>query len=94
MHELYTLEQIAIEGYGSHNFPKGFVHLPGILISTQKILVVNALTNFANITLSSLYFDITKDSLYANRMENPERMAIVAVLEQVMKFINLDMDIS
>ena len=47
------------------------------------LAVINALTNFANITLSSLYFDITKDCLYANDVHNRERKAVVAVLEQV-----------
>jgi isoleucyl-tRNA synthetase len=47
------------------------------------LTVVNALTNFANITLSSFYFDITKDCLYANSNENLGRRAVVTVLEQV-----------
>ncbi|KAF9523263.1 tRNA synthetases class I-domain-containing protein [Crepidotus variabilis] len=68
MNELYTLEQTALEGYTTYNFPK----------------VINALNNFANITMSSLYFDITKDSLYANGSQNHERRAIVTVLEQVL----------
>ncbi|KAG5634944.1 hypothetical protein H0H81_000255 [Sphagnurus paluster] len=68
MHELYNLEQTALEGYASYNFPK----------------VINSLTNFANITLSSLYFDITKDCLYANSLASPERRAVVTVLEQVL----------
>ncbi|KAG6872580.1 hypothetical protein C0995_008647 [Termitomyces sp. Mi166 len=68
MHELYTLEQTALEGYSSYNFPK----------------VINSLTNFANITLSSLYLDITKDCLYANSLASPERRAVVNVLEQAL----------
>ncbi|KAG5716151.1 Isoleucyl-tRNA synthetase [Termitomyces sp. T112] len=68
MHELYTLEQTALEGYSSYNFPK----------------VINSLTNFANITLSSLYFDITKDCLYANSLSSLERRAVVTVLEQAL----------
>jgi len=47
--------------------------------------VINTLTNFANITLSSLYFDISKDSLYANDIASFERRATVTVLEQVLK---------
>ena len=46
-------------------------------------VVVNALTNFANLTLSSLYFDITKDCLYAEERYGKERRAILTVLEQV-----------
>ncbi|KAG6885563.1 hypothetical protein C0993_012806 [Termitomyces sp. T159_Od127] len=68
MHELYTLEQTALEGYSSYNFPK----------------VINSLTNFANVTLSSLYLDITKDCLYANSLSSPERRAVVTVLEQAL----------
>jgi len=68
MHELYTLEQTALEGYRTYNFPK----------------VISALNNFANITLSSLYFDITKDCLYANSIQSRERRAVVTVLEYVL----------
>ncbi|KAF8157025.1 tRNA synthetases class I-domain-containing protein [Crassisporium funariophilum] len=68
MHELYTLEQIALEGYASYNFPQ----------------VITSLNNFANITLSSLYFDITKDNLYANSIDSFERRAVVTVLEKVL----------
>lgn len=42
-----------------------------------------ALVNFANTTLSSLYFDITKDCLYANSFRSIERKAVVTVLEKV-----------
>ncbi|KAF9459744.1 tRNA synthetases class I-domain-containing protein [Collybia nuda] len=69
MHELYNLERTALDGYSTYNFPK----------------VINALTNFANITLSSLYFDITKDCLYANGITSHERRAVVTVLEQVLR---------
>jgi isoleucyl-tRNA synthetase len=44
---------------------------------------MNALTHFANVTLSSLYFDITKDCLYADSRSNPKRRAIEMVLQQV-----------
>ncbi|KAJ7512047.1 tRNA synthetases class I-domain-containing protein [Mycena galericulata] len=72
MHELYTLEQTALEGYSQYNFAK----------------VVAALSNFANITLSSLYFDISKDGLYANSLYSLERRAVVTVLEQVLTTMN------
>lgn len=42
-----------------------------------------ALTNFANITLSSLYFDITKDVLYANDVHSIERRVVVDTLKRV-----------
>ena len=45
--------------------------------------VVNSIINFSNITLSSLYFDITKDCLYANHNASKERRAVITVLEEV-----------
>ena len=45
--------------------------------------VISTLTNFTNITLSSLYFDITKDNLYANSLSSPERRSTVTVLQHV-----------
>lgn len=42
-----------------------------------------ALTNFANITLSSLYFDIMKDVLYANNVHSMERRVVVDTLKRV-----------
>ncbi|KAF8630473.1 hypothetical protein AX15_002904 [Amanita polypyramis BW_CC] len=71
MHELYKLEQTALEGYASYNFSKAMV----------------ALTNFANITLSSLYFDVTKDCLYAEGIHNLHRRAIVTVFEHILSTI-------
>ncbi|OJA11543.1 hypothetical protein AZE42_09678 [Rhizopogon vesiculosus] len=68
MNELYKLDQTAAEGYASYNFPK----------------VVNTLSNFANITLSSLYFVITKDCLYVNDIQNIERRAVVTTLAAVL----------
>ncbi|EDR09531.1 uncharacterized protein LACBIDRAFT_318681 [Laccaria bicolor S238N-H82] len=68
MHELYQLEQTALEAYASYNFLK----------------VVNALSHFANITLSSLYFDITKDCLYADTPGGQQRRAVMTVLEHIL----------
>ena len=48
-----------------------------------ELPVINALANFTNITLSSLYFDITKDCLYADAIDSVKRRAVVTVLEQV-----------
>lgn len=45
--------------------------------------VVNLVSNFGNITLSTLYFDITKDCLYANATSSLERRAVATVLEKV-----------
>ncbi|KAF9482680.1 isoleucyl-tRNA synthetase [Pholiota conissans] len=68
VHELYTLEQTALEAYRSYNFPR----------------VVHALNNFVNNTVSSFYFDITKDCLYADSVDSRERRAVVTVLEQIL----------
>jgi isoleucyl-tRNA synthetase len=48
---------------------------------------MSAVTHLANVTLSSLYFDITKDALYANAADDLERRTIVTVLHQVPKTI-------
>ncbi|KAI6099470.1 tRNA synthetases class I-domain-containing protein [Pisolithus croceorrhizus] len=69
MNELYKLEQSALQGYATYNFPR----------------VMTALVNFANITLSSLYFDITKDVLYANDVCSFERRAVVDTLERILR---------
>lgn len=84
MHELYQLEQTALEGYASYNFLKGLVS-PSFLRRwlTPSLTVVNALSHFANITLSSLYFDITKDCLYADVAGGEQRRAVMTVLEHV-----------
>ncbi|KAH7907567.1 tRNA synthetases class I-domain-containing protein [Hygrophoropsis aurantiaca] len=68
MNELYKLENTAREGYVAYNFPK----------------VMTVLSNFANLTLSSLYLDITKDCLYADSIESKERRVVVATLERAL----------
>ncbi|KAF9652680.1 isoleucyl-tRNA synthetase [Thelephora ganbajun] len=68
MTELRQLEETVLENYKSHDFAK----------------VVTALSNFTNTTLSSLYFDITKDTLYANTPDSIERRSIVTVLEKIL----------
>ncbi|KAI9460791.1 tRNA synthetases class I-domain-containing protein [Boletus coccyginus] len=69
MNELYKLERTAFEGYTAYNFPR----------------VMVALTNFANISLSSLYFDITKDVLYANDLRSIERRVVVDTLKRILQ---------
>ncbi|KAL1744261.1 tRNA synthetases class I-domain-containing protein [Schizophyllum fasciatum] len=69
LHELYQLEQTALDMYAVYNFPR----------------VVHALNNFANVTLSSLYFDVTKDCLYADAVDGVERRTVTAVLEQILR---------
>lgn len=92
MHELCKLDSIAREGYATYNFPRGSYNLHFRTLHFWWLtgvhgLVVTTLTNFANITLSSLYFDITKDCLYADRKDSLQRRAIVTVLEQVRRYL-------
>ncbi|KDQ10334.1 hypothetical protein BOTBODRAFT_494107 [Botryobasidium botryosum FD-172 SS1] len=68
MHQLYQLESLARAEYATFNFHR----------------VVQALTTFANTTLSSLYLDISKDSLYADPTTSVERAAIVTVMNEAL----------
>lgn len=49
----------------------------------KKHTAVQAISRFANVTLSAFYFDITKDILYAERVDSVARRSVVTVLEQV-----------
>ena len=51
-----------------------------------SLTVMNALTHFSNVTLSSIYFDINKDCLYADGLCTPKRRTVIAVLKQVMLY--------
>lgn len=85
MHQLFELERTALSGYAQYNFPKGTSHVlfQDIAVDLKLFPVISTLANFTNITLSSLYFDITKDNLYANSLSNPERRSTVTVLQHV-----------
>jgi isoleucyl-tRNA synthetase len=52
-------------------------------LMTSYNLVTSTLSNFANITLSSFYFDIIKDSLYADGVSDERRRATLFVLQKV-----------
>ncbi|VDC07472.1 unnamed protein product [Peniophora sp. CBMAI 1063] len=69
MHRTWELEKTALEGYEAYNFAK----------------VVNALTTYTTTTLSALYFDITKDALYASAPTSLERRRAVTVCRAVLK---------
>ena len=83
MHDLYELEQAALSSYAQYNFPKGTSPVFGTLSWLELRTVISTLNNFTNITLSSLYFDITKDNLYANSPSSLERRSTVTVLQLV-----------
>ncbi len=78
------LEQAALEAYSTYNFPRGWCeYFPAALRPDVPVLVIHALNNFVNNNLSSFYFDITKDCLYADSVNSHERRVVVTVLEQV-----------
>ncbi|KAI0747007.1 isoleucyl-tRNA synthetase [Daedaleopsis nitida] len=68
LHRLHRLDTVARAGYEAYDFPQ----------------VINELSYFANITLSSFYFDINKDCLYADREDGIERRRVLTVLDQVL----------
>ncbi|OSD08764.1 isoleucyl-tRNA synthetase [Trametes coccinea BRFM310] len=68
LHRLHRLDRVAREGYEAFDFPQ----------------VINELSYFANITLSSFYFDINKDCLYAEREDSIQRRRVLTVLDQVL----------
>lgn len=67
LHELAILSQTAEDAYERFEFNRA----------------VTALTNFCTATLSSLYFEAVKDSLYNNHMRDERRMAVAYVLSKV-----------
>jgi isoleucyl-tRNA synthetase len=84
MHQLFELEQTALGSYAQYNFPKGSdVIFQDLAVDLKLFPVISTLANFTNTTLSSLYFDITKDNLYANSPSSPERRSTVTVLQHV-----------
>ncbi|KAI0702048.1 isoleucyl-tRNA synthetase [Cerioporus squamosus] len=68
LHRLHRLDKMARAGYEGYNYPQ----------------VINELSYFANITLSSFYFDMNKDCLYADRVDGLERRRVLTVLDQVL----------
>ena len=51
----------------------------------MMMVVVNAMTTYTTTTLSALYFDITKDALYASAPTSLERRRAVTVCRAVLK---------
>ncbi|KAF8512558.1 tRNA synthetases class I-domain-containing protein [Hysterangium stoloniferum] len=75
MFQLYQLEKLAKEAYTTYRFAQ----------------VVTALDRFTKITLSSLYFDITKDALYADSPESASRHNILWVMNEILETMNMIM---
>ncbi|GAA5868985.1 hypothetical protein JCM8547_003242 [Rhodosporidiobolus lusitaniae] len=67
LNELYELNRTAREAFSEYQFNKAY----------------QALSTFSNSTLSSFYFDVTKDSLYADSKSSLARRKIVFVLQKV-----------
>ncbi|KAJ1022207.1 hypothetical protein NDA18_005438 [Ustilago nuda] len=69
MQELYQLERACAAAYQVYDFAQ----------------VVRRLTEFTNATLSNLYLDVGKDSLYLDESANERRQMIVAVVDQILR---------
>ncbi|KZO98568.1 isoleucyl-tRNA synthetase [Calocera viscosa TUFC12733] len=69
MDQLYHLERNCHQAYASFQFHR----------------VVHALTDFSTTQLSSLYFDITKDCLYADPIDSRQRRAIITVCKEILR---------
>ncbi|GAA5835693.1 hypothetical protein JCM9279_004619 [Rhodotorula babjevae] len=67
LHELYDLDQTAREAFSTYQFNRAY----------------QALSTFSNSTLSSFYFDVTKDALYASSLSSLARRHIIATLHTV-----------
>lgn len=60
-----------------------FTPCHGIVHQAHLHVVVQSISRFSNNTLSALYYDITKDVLYANKIDSVERRSVAVVLEEV-----------
>uniref|UniRef100_V5GF78 isoleucine--tRNA ligase n=2 Tax=Kalmanozyma brasiliensis (strain GHG001) TaxID=1365824 RepID=V5GF78_KALBG len=69
MHELYELERACAAAYEAYDYAQ----------------VVRRLAEFANATLSNLYLDVGKDSLYLDGVETERRTTMVAVIDQILR---------
>ncbi|GAC93178.1 isoleucyl-tRNA synthetase [Pseudozyma hubeiensis SY62] len=69
LHELYQLERTCAIAYETYDFAQ----------------VVRRLTEFANLTLSNLYLDVGKDSLYLDGLDSSRRKTVVAVIEHILR---------
>ncbi|KAG8758951.1 isoleucine-tRNA ligase [Ceratobasidium sp. 428] len=72
MHQLYALENTAREAYSTYNFQK----------------VVHSVSAFTNNVLSSFYFDIMKDTLYAESPAGPARRLAIAMLYEILRVLS------
>ncbi|GAA5926472.1 hypothetical protein JCM10213_002362 [Rhodosporidiobolus nylandii] len=67
LNELYELDRTAREAFADYQFNRAY----------------QALSTFSNSTLSSFYFDVTKDTLYADSKSSLARRQVVHALQKV-----------
>ncbi|CAE6337625.1 unnamed protein product [Rhizoctonia solani] len=71
LHELHGLEKGALEAYSTYNFQK----------------IVHSVSAFTNNILSSFYFDIMKDTLYADSPSGPNRQKAIGVMLEILRVL-------
>lgn len=71
MQELYRLERACAAAYEAYDFAQ----------------VVRRLTEFVNATLSNLYLDVGKDSLYLDDVGSERRQMMVAVIDRILRTV-------
>ncbi|CAE7209884.1 unnamed protein product [Rhizoctonia solani] len=72
MNELYVLEKGALEAYSTFNFQK----------------IVHSVSAFTNNVLSSFYFDIMKDTLYAESLHGPSRQVAMRIMLEILHVLS------
>lgn len=88
LHELSVLQSTAREAYDTFAFNKGEV---GRVASTDEMRrrtsltssVLQSVSTFTSSTLSAFYFDMIKDTLYCEGVDNERRKAVAATLKHV-----------
>ncbi|CUA71013.1 isoleucyl-tRNA synthetase [Rhizoctonia solani] len=70
--QLYVLEKDALEAYSTYNFQK----------------VVHSVSTFTNSVLSSFYFDIMKDTLYAESPSGPNRRIAMSIMLEILRVLS------
>jgi isoleucyl-tRNA synthetase len=73
LHRLAELDELVRKAYDNFDFKRVF----------------SALSNFSNIELSSLYFDIRKDALYCEPWSSPKRRACLTVLDTLFECLTV-----
>ncbi|KAJ1302095.1 hypothetical protein OPQ81_000926 [Rhizoctonia solani] len=72
LNQLYVLEKGALEAYSTYNFQK----------------VVHSVSAFTNNVLSSFYFDIMKDTLYAESPNGPTRQIALGMMSEILRVLS------